>query len=162
MRDEILRYLHHHHVLTLCTVSGDMPQAAALFYVVGEKGQLYFLSDPASRHARNLQANAHVAVTIQSETADWRNIRGLQIEGTARAVTDIHEIEGALERYLARFPELQDSAEPDDAIAHALKQARWYCVEPCWIRWVDNTRGFGHKEEWTLDDQQRNIGLPNT
>jgi len=144
-------------VLTLATIGGGMPQAAALFYAVGARGELYVLSAPQSRHGQNLRQNCRVAVTIQGEPAHWRDIRGLQIEGTARPVTNRAEREEALRRYLARFPELQDEPEPDDTVGQtmqaALRQATLYCIEPTWIRWIDNTQGFGHKEEWGIGDQ---------
>ena len=148
---EILHYLHR--VLTLATVSGGAPQAAALFYVADDQGRLYFLSAPGSRHSRNLAADNRVAVTIQGEVADWRQIQGLQIEGVAGPVTDPEEQTSAARLYRRRFPELAElpamSDEQGSAVRGALEEAVLYCVVPHWIRWIDNTQAFGHKEEWT-------------
>jgi hypothetical protein len=144
--EDAFRYLQEHHVLTLATVWEGRPHAAALFYVADEAGRLYFLSNPASRHAQALAQNTRVAVTIQGEQVNWRTIRGLQIEGIAEPVVEAEEREGALRRYLARFPELQDLT--DCAVRTALAEATVYCITPRWVRWIDNTKGFGHKEEW--------------
>jgi len=155
--EKVLRYLQSHHVLTLATIGGGFPQAAAMFYVAGLRGEVYFLSASQSRHSQNLQQDERVAVTIQDEPAHWRDIRGLQIEGTARPVTNRREREEALQHYLARFPELLDEPQPGDGVGQALqtalRQATLYRIEPIWIRWIDNAQGFGHKEEWVVGDQ---------
>ncbi len=153
--NEVRRYLHQHHILTLATVSGGVPQAAALFYVADDRGRLYFLSDPGSRHCRNLSADSRVAVTIHGEEADWRRIQGLQIEGVAGPVTDPEERATAMRLYGARFPGLRKPAQSSDeqgaAVLAALEQAVLYRITAHWIRWIDNTKAFGHKEEWTFD-----------
>jgi len=145
-RREALRYLQEHHVLTLATTREGRPQAAALFYVADEAGRLYFLSNPASRHAQALAQDARVAATIQGEEVNWQTIQGLQIEGMARPIVGPEERESALRRYLARFPDLQELTDP--SVRTALEQATIYCITPQWVRWIDNTKGFGHKEEW--------------
>jgi uncharacterized protein YhbP (UPF0306 family) len=69
-----------------------------------------WMSDPQSRHSRNLLANPSAAVTIYDSHQTWgRPDRGIQLFGTAGAVGG--RAEGEAERtYSARFPSHDPSA----------------------------------------------------
>src|SRR5579884_2438627 len=64
LRDRVLAYLRHHNTLTLATWWPDGPWAAALFYV-NDGFDLFWLSDPAARHSRNIAQSPRVAVAIR-------------------------------------------------------------------------------------------------
>ena len=81
-RDVALRYVEGHNVATLATTGPEGPWAAAVFYA-STGFTLYFLSSPTSRHGRNIGRNAEVAATIQEDYSDWREIKGIQLEGRA-------------------------------------------------------------------------------
>ncbi len=153
-RRKVLDYLRHHHVLTLATVGPDGPAAASLFYACDDALNLYFLSHPASQHCRNLAANPQVAVTVHGNDSHWRQIQGVQLWGTARRVTDPGELAHALRVYGARFPFVEalmagrESNAPEAELLPGLRAARLYRVTPHRIRWIDNTVGFAHKEEF--------------
>src|SRR5712692_5248599 len=81
-RDRALVYLSDHNVLTLATAGPEGLWAAAVFYV-NDGFTLYFLSAPNSRHSLNLASQSTVAATIQEDYKDWREIKGIQLEGRA-------------------------------------------------------------------------------
>src|SRR5579884_3610471 len=66
LRDRVLAYLRHHNTLTLATWGPDGPWAAALFYV-NDGFDLFWLSDPAARHSRNIAQSPRVAVAPHEE-----------------------------------------------------------------------------------------------
>jgi uncharacterized protein YhbP (UPF0306 family) len=68
-----------------------------------------WISDPESRHSRNLLANPSAAVTIYDSHQTWgRPDRGIQLFGTASAVSG--RAAGQAERaYSARFPSYDPS-----------------------------------------------------
>lgn len=147
LRARIEAYLDTHLVLSLATHGPDGPWAASLYYARdGER--LIFVSDPATRHARNLEQDSRVAATVHDEEPDWRYIRGLQLAGTARRLTDAAEVSAAWAAYLAKFPFVQAlSAEVDQAGARRVEAVCCYELRLTRARLIDNTRGFGYKEE---------------
>jgi hypothetical protein len=154
LRARIGAYLDAQHVLTIATVSADGPAAAAVFYAADAALDLYFISDPQTRHCRNLEASPACAITIHASDAVWSSIQGLQIEATARRVSAAGRPD-AERVYLARFPEIRalltaPASGPGSAVAARFAASEFYRITPAWIRFIDNTRGFGHREELRL------------
>ena len=139
LRARIADYLAAHHVMTVATTE---PWAAAVFYV-SDGFTLYFLSSPDSRHCRGFGADARVAVTIHEDYADWREIKGVQIEGVAEPVA-AGELPRVRELYAAKFPFVRAGASA--AIAAALARIAWYRITPRRVCLVDNAAGFGHRD----------------
>ncbi len=146
LRAQALAYLERHNTLTLATAGPDGPWAAALFYV-NDAFDLYWLSDPRTRHSRNVAHNPHAAVTIQEDYRDWRVIQGLQMEGTAAEVGPLEDARHPMQLYAAKYPFLAGWRTPPPALAGALGAARVYRFTPTLVLFVDNTRGFGHRQE---------------
>ena len=71
--DAVAAFVARHHVMTLATQGEDGPWAAAVFYAYDD-GAFYFLSSPATRHARDLACDARCAATIQPDVADWAQV----------------------------------------------------------------------------------------
>ncbi len=141
-------FLQAHNTLTLATVGPDgRPHACALFYATDDALTLYFLSDPNTAHARHIGSGAAVAATIEANNQDWRSIRGVQLHGFARPCNPGEEERKASAVYAARFPFIGRA----ESLAGPLARARYYQITPSWIRFIDNTRGFGFKEEWRLN-----------
>lgn len=146
-RARALAFVEGHNVVTLATAAGG-PWAAAVFYA--SRGfTLYFLSAATTRHARAIAVDPHVAGTIHDDTADWRAVRGVQLEGTARALAGE---EAALARriYGAKFPVVGRLEGAPPAIVEALAKVTWYELVPARLHLVDNALGFGHRDEIAL------------
>ena len=148
LRERVQAYLAAHHVLTLATCGTDGPWAAAVFYA-HEGWTLYFLSIPASRHARNIAHSARVSAAIQENYSDWREIKGVQLEGTATRLSGGEE-ERVRSLYAAKFPFLGQQADAAAAIVAALKKVGWYRLSPQRVYFIDNSVAFGHRDEIDL------------
>lgn len=144
-RATALRYLAAHHVATIAT---SEPWAAAVFYV-NDAFTLYFLSSPRSRHAQHLAREPRVAATVHEDYAEWRAIKGVQMDGTVREVED-SRIAAIRALYAAKFPLITDDAPGSRAIGEALARIRWYELQPTAVYFIDNSRGFGHRDAITL------------
>jgi uncharacterized protein YhbP (UPF0306 family) len=140
-----LAYLQGHHVMTLATHGPEGLWAAAVFYA-SDGFALYFLSAGHTRHAQNIAASPQVAATIQEDYADWQSIQGIQLEGTARMLAG-QEREEAIIRYAAKFRFL---SQPGSVIGAALARVNWYLLSPKRLFFVDNSQGFGHRDEIDL------------
>lgn len=143
-RDRALAYLAGHHVMTLATQGAEGPWAAAVFYA-HDGFDLYFLSSPGTRHCRNAAADAAAAATVQEDYADWREIRGVQLEGRVTEL-DGEEAAKAQALYGAKFPVARLTEETPAAIAAALAKIRWYRFCATRAYYIDNAAGFGKRE----------------
>jgi uncharacterized protein len=144
-RSQTLAYLAAHRVMTVATVGPLGLWAAAVFYV-NDGFELFFLSAVHTRHARNLADNPQVAATVQEDYADWPEIKGIQLEGR------VEQLEGearlaAIALYEEKYPFLR-SAGP--AVRQALERVAWYRLRPSRLYFIDNSRGFGHRDEIPL------------
>lgn len=131
--------------MTLATSGTDgEPHAASVYFAIGEKRHFYFFSGVDAQHTQDLAANPHAAVTIAPLVEGWREIRGLQLRGKVIEINDNSEWEAAWQVYLQKFPFV---AGLKDMVA----RNKLYAFCPDWVRLTDNSRGFGYKEEHTLE-----------
>jgi uncharacterized protein YhbP (UPF0306 family) len=129
--------------LTLATQGAEGPHAAPVYFAAGEALRLYFFSDPNSQHSRHLAQDARAAVAFYPPSQDWREIRGLQMHGRVIRLDHSPQWEQGWACYRAKFSFV-------DALQAIIAQNALYVFTPCWIRLVDNRRGFGFKLEWDL------------
>ncbi len=147
--ERIRLFLAEHSTLTLATIApGGAPSAAAVFYAADAELNLYFLSEAGTEHVENMHARPLVAATIQADGQAWRQIRGLQLRGTAERVP-AQELAHAV----ATFGRAQDflagalAGGPGPLVlAGPLARAGFWVIRPVWLRLVDNTVRFGFKE----------------
>ncbi len=134
-------------VMTLATSGASgQPHAAAVYFAADSAERLYFFSETASQHARDLEANPHnsqAAVTIQPLVSGYREIRGLQLRGRVRLVPPGPEWDAAFALYQAKFPFVNELKEE-------VAQNTLYVFTPAWMRLLDNRVSFGYKEEKDL------------
>lgn len=96
---------------SLATVSpGGRAHINHMYFGWNRRFEVFWISDPDSRHSRNLSANPSAAVTIYDSHQTWgRPDRGIQLFGTAGIVTGSSARE-AERAYSVRFP----SYDPSD------------------------------------------------
>ena len=130
--------------MSLATVADGAAHAASLMFAV-DGFSLYWTSDPGTRHSLAIERNAHVAATVAPDYEDFRAIRGLQIAGRARRLSEAADAAHARELLRRRFPFLQELDRTPAALRAALDKAAYYRLDPDTITLIDNTRGFGDK-----------------
>jgi len=169
LKETVLKYLKEHYTMTIATASGEAPWAAAIFYA-SDGFTLYFLSDPESRHSKDITVNPVVAVTVNEDYRDWRKIKGIQMEGKAELVTAEDELARAVAAYVnkysftAAYLKLLSSPFPRivgylDRLLGRLPHvpglpatftASFYKLIPTKVRFIDNEKSFSHHEEFLL------------
>ena len=127
MDDNFLKFIRKHHLLTLATVNGEgMPYVANCFYAYDKERNLFiFTSDTTTRHGKEMEENANVALSIQ----------GLQIVGKAQRGDS-----KAQATYVKRFPYT------------AVAPLSLWMVAPTMMKLTDNTLGFGKKLIWESEE----------
>lgn len=146
LRPVLQAFLDAHSTLALAT-AGDQdgrPQVAPLFFASDEDFNLYWISSPDSRHSTNLADWDVAEAAVFTQTWEWTGIKGVQFAGTATTVTGDEERDRALRLYRDKFPFVNERFE--DVIANSVL----YVLRPTWLRWLDNERHFGYKQEFSL------------
>lgn len=134
--------------MTLATHGAEGPWASAVFYA-NAGASLIFLSAPNTRHCRNLAQDSRCAATIQEDCDDWKQIKGIQLEGR------VIELQGEEEKrarhlYGEKFPIVGVAAGVPSVIVKALARVRWFSLVPAHLYFIDNSKGFGHRDEIDL------------
>ena len=147
---EIESFLATVHVMSLATCADDgSAHAASLFFAV-DGLSLVWTSDPAARHSRHLESRPRVAATVAPDCADFMDVRGLQIAGSARRLHGDAELGRARQAMRKRYPFLNALATAAQALRTAHERAGYYRLDPERMTLIDNSRGFGHKETLQL------------
>lgn len=131
---KIVSFIKKHHVLTLATCQNNVPWSCSCFYAVSENPlRLIFSSSPETRHAIEFQKNEIVSVAIALETRIIGKLQGVQMSG--RIIADNQTLQLS-KPYLKRFPYA------------AVMELNLWAFEPEFIKFTDNTLGFGKKLTW--------------
>jgi uncharacterized protein YhbP (UPF0306 family) len=130
-----------------------------VFYAVDESLRLYFVSDPRTRHALQGTANPNVAATIHEHDQPWEGIRGVQIEGRL-AIVPATDRPRVASLYLQRFPAVDrlvnaPGTDTERLVGERFAAATFYSLSPGLVRFIDNRRGFGHREEFIVHAEAR-------
>ena len=145
----ITAFLDEHVVMSLATAGPNGLHATNLFYARDHLA-LVWLSDPDTRHSRDLETQPDVAATVAADSADFRTIRGVQMHGLASRVGEAMERVRLLALLGMRYRFLASIKDAPQAIQAAYQKAQVYRLSPRDIVLIDNTKGFGHKETLTL------------
>jgi uncharacterized protein YhbP (UPF0306 family) len=138
VRQRMLAYMQAHITMTIATASKNVPHAATVFYA-NDGFDLYYVSDSDTVHGRDALANPCVFVTISQDYEDWQRIQGIQLRGRAQLLDTGYE--RAAEVYAAKFPFV--ASFPPEALTY-------WKISTEWVRMVDNTVAFAHKDEIDL------------
>jgi len=138
--------------LSLATTGEDgAPCATPLFYIADRRLSLYWLSSESSLHSLNLTKTPRAAATVHGNAASWKEIRGLQMRGSTSIITDPERRGVLVKDYCERF-------KLGTVFRLAIRHSALYSFQPEFLRYIDNSRGFGYKfeltrplEGWTLD-----------
>lgn len=126
-------------------VSGDATLwAACVFYTfdVHERRLLYF-TNLDTLHGRLARSNPDVVATIAAQGKDVTKLQGVQIRGQSILLRG-KEADHARARFCSDFSAL------------GVVTAPIWALVPTYVKMVDNTVSFGHKEEWPANSE------PNT
>jgi hypothetical protein len=136
--------LESQSAMTLAPVDDqDQPYATPLFYFPGPDLSLCWLSSTDSRHSMNLRRHSHVSVAVYASVDRWEEIRRVQMEGDVQEVSDAAERREILAGYCRSF-------RLGTVLSLAIAWATLYRFRASWIRYLDNTHGFGYKVELDL------------
>lgn len=127
------------------------PWAAPVYYLFRD-GRFYFFSSASSRHVESALRSGVCAAAVFRDADDWREIEGLQMEGS---VVEIMPGDGAAQvfgAYVERFPSVIsffDGAFGLEEFQDRFR-SRLYAFVPSRVLYTNNRDGFGRRIEVQL------------
>jgi len=132
---EIAEFLAQGHIFTLAVARNNEAYCASCFYVFDPRGpDFVFLTDPKTRHGREMLANPRAAGTVHRDTRDPDQIQGVQITGVVRELGE--EEESLRDMYLRAFPFARG------------KESTFWALRADFLKMTDNRISFGYKRIW--------------
>ena len=136
MNRAIMDFLHQNYVLSLSVCENNRSWSVNCFYAFEEQSKsLIFISHGNTDHYRMLTQNPYVSGTIAAQTQNVTHIQGVQYTG--KAVTPVGDsIKQCNSIYYQRFPFAK------------FVMAKLWKLEINYLKYTDNTLGFGKKLIW--------------
>lgn len=147
-----LRLIEDRRTIVLAT-AGDAPWAAPVYYL-WRGGRFWFFSSPRSRHITEAFGTGRCAGAVFRGGDDWRDIEGLQMEGTVERVPlEGAEAAGVYAAYLERFTTVRgffDGEKPGLEAFTAKFRSEMYAFAPDVALYLNNRAGFANRVEVQL------------
>lgn len=141
LHDKILGILARHNNMSIATLRPDgFPQVTTVSYA-NDGLKVYFGCGSDSQKAHNLGRDPRVSAAIDEDHANWNEIEGISLAGTAARVTDPAEFDRIGRLFRTKFPQMEAFGPGDDTFDLTL-----FRVSPSVISVLDYTKGFGHTE----------------
>ncbi len=135
IKANVLSFLSSHGIMTLATVSGKQPWVCTVYYAVDDQMNLIILTDPASRHGKEMSKNPQVAFSIYDTQQPNSATVKIGIQGTGF----ISPVKGlaANTKALVLWHKANPGKEKDIDIKDVIKtvtDARMYHITPKFIK----------------------------
>jgi hypothetical protein len=126
--DEITAMLATGRKLQLATINRDgTPHLVTMYYgLLGE--QIAFWTYKPSQKALNLARDPRLTVLVE-EGVEYFDLRGVQVNGVVRTVTEQDELKAIGRLVAGRMPGIPDDAL-EDYVAHGARKRWGYVIEP--------------------------------
>lgn len=142
IRKQIIDLLDEHRIMSLATLRPDgWPQATTVGYA-HEGLNIYFLCGLDSQKTANLTKDNRVSMTIDHDSDQVMEIKGLSIAAHARRITDETEANRVLAMIIARYSKQKGF---DMAIPKTSEMALFE-LKPVVISVLDYSKGFAHTD----------------
>ena len=145
IKQKIIDYLSSHMKVTLATVTPEGKPLAHTVVYVNEAATVYFRSRDSRRKYQNILKNPSIAYTVDEYPGDdWRQLHGVQMEGTAKVVTAQTDIEHIHDLFVKKYPFVEDFIPRTRPGLTIIK------IEPREGFWLDYRIEWGHRDNVTF------------
>lgn len=141
--DAMIAFIEKYNVLSLCGVKDAISWSANSFYVFDRRTVRFLVvSHRESRHIGMIRQNPFVSGTIAQQTESVVKIQGIQYSGVMTELKKPDSKE-AFRLFYKRFP-----------YARLIRSPIWAIIIN-YLKFTDNTLGFGKKSSWERSDEDR-------
>lgn len=128
--------------LTFASIRPDGTPHASTVNFASNGLTVYFAVAIDCQKACNIQHCSRVAFTANTPYRNWREIRGLSVDGVARLVTGVEELSLASALLQQKYPEFASIIQ--DPAQLPWPGMLFIRCDPVHVALLDYTRGFGH------------------
>ncbi|MBI3955296.1 pyridoxamine 5'-phosphate oxidase family protein [Candidatus Gottesmanbacteria bacterium] len=137
-KQKLLQYLKSHNFMTVATVDGK-PWVANVYYVVDDDFNLYFLSEPQSKHGQDLVRNPLVACSIADSHQKVTDQKiGVQLQGMTKMVNVLTKMRWMLHLWNRVNPGFESLINLKN-IQNKVIKGRIYQVKPHLIKFFNES-----------------------
>ncbi len=141
MDKAIVDFLSANYVLSLSIAENNKSWSVNCFYAFNpDDDSLIFISHGNTKHYQMLLKNPYVSGTIVAQTQNFTHIQGIQYTGKTTAPSGT-TVKLANTLYNQRFPFAR------------FVLAKLWVLELHYVKYTDNTLGFGKKITWERSDK---------
>ena len=123
---KVAQLIERERVCRVSTVNPEgMPHLVPVCSVLAD-GRIYFGSGNDARKVKNLEANPHIAVTVDLYTDDWAHLKGVMVQGTARLIGRGPRFRKIRTLLYRKYPQYETDAaidESDSVVVEVTPQA---------------------------------------
>lgn len=135
-KPQITNFLLNHSVGVLATCSKEgAPYAAAIYFIIDQNLNIYFVSKQNTKKVANISENNHVSLAVY----DQQSQTTVQIAGTATKVEDQWRFDDIFQRVLAVTARTSESRVPPISKI-AAGPYEIFCISPSSIRLASYTK----------------------
>ena len=147
MNHTAVRILNTHQTLAISTVRPDgWPQTTIVGYA--NRGfDIVFLIYRTGQKWANIQHDDRISIAVASEPLDLNSLQAVYAGAHAAEITDEAERQQAWEQLMQRHANLAGSQIPE------VTEAVFMRAKCKYVSVLDFTKGLGHREQFTVDDQ---------
>ncbi len=141
LKKAIIEYLDSHRHGTLATVNEDGSAHVSVVSYVNQGLDVYFMTDPSSRKAKNIAFCNRIALAVTEDYQDWDEIRGVYLSGTVEWITDESQLKKAQKLFAEKFPQVHKYL---DGYGVTIDVIPFLEISPAKIDYLDYSKGFNH------------------
>ena len=139
----IVSYLDTHRHMALATVSEDGSAHISTVSYVSQGLDIYFMTDPSSRKAKNMAFCNKIAIAIGEDYLDWDEIKGVHLSGTVEWIKDATDLKRVQKMYADKFPQVHKFLSGYGA-GVTIDIIPFLKITPKAIDYLDYSKGFNH------------------
>jgi len=137
-KQKLLQYLQSQKLMSLATYT-DKPWVCTVYYAVDDAFNLYLITEPNTKHARDIVANTIVACAISDSHQKVTDKKeGVQIEGFCSQLSEDNKIKEALTLWNKANPGFEQIINWE-SIQQGKIKGRVYLVKPTSIKYFNES-----------------------
>ncbi|OGK16705.1 hypothetical protein A2774_00200 [Candidatus Roizmanbacteria bacterium RIFCSPHIGHO2_01_FULL_39_12c] len=142
-KQKLLKYLRSQHTLYLATYD-DESWSATVFYAIDDNLNIYFISEPSTKHAKAFKKNRVVSAAIADSRQKLTDKKiGVQLHGVVYEVTNKNNLKTILSLWHKFNPGFEDVVNLSNLIKKVIK-SRFYQISPTLIKFF-NEKIYGEE-----------------
>ena len=149
--EQALNFLKNQKLLTLATHSEKDIWIANVYFVIDEKGLIYFISPQDTRHSLMILKNPNIAFSAAWFDRDnHQNRKSIQGLGNCHEAKSLKEITTGIKLLYQNFPDLRDILTIKWIMNNAWGTKVWI-IRPSYMKyWDDEIYGEEESEEFNI------------